>query len=145
MVRRRTTLALMVAVLVPAFAVVNGLVALARTTRGRLERDWAERGGRDLAAGRAGEAADDYYAAQAYSRDHSRYRLDLSRALVAAGRASEARAELETLWMDAPGSGIVNLELARIARSDGDFDDAVRYYHGALHALWQRDPPAPSR
>jgi tetratricopeptide (TPR) repeat protein len=145
MIRRRTTLTLMVVALVPAFAVVNGLVAFARTTRGRLERDWAGRGARDLAAGRAGDAADDYYAAQAYSRDHSRYRLDLARALVAAGRAGEARAELDTLWMDAPGSGIVNLELARIARSEGDADDAVRYYHGAIDGAWERDPPAARR
>jgi Tfp pilus assembly protein PilF len=140
MPRRRTTLTLMVTALVPAFVVVNGLVALARTGRGRLEREWAARGARDLAGGRANDAANDYYTAQAYARDHGRYRLDLSRALLVAGRRSEARAELDTLWSDAPGSGVVNLELARIARDDGDVDDAVRYYHGAIDGAWDRDP-----
>jgi tetratricopeptide (TPR) repeat protein len=142
MVRRRTTLTLMVTAVVPAFVVVNGLVALARTARGRLEHEWAARGSRDLAAGRASNAADDYYAAQAYARDHGRYRLDLARALIAAGRTSEARAELETLWSDAPGSGVVNLELARIAKNEGDADDGVRYYHAAIDGAWESDPVA---
>ena len=142
MARRRTTLTLMVTALVPAFAIVNGLVALARGGRAKLEHEWAERGARDLAAGRAGNAADDYYAAQAYARDHGRYRLDLGRALIAAGRTSEARAELETLWSDAPGSGVVNLELGRIAKSQGDLDDAARYYHAAIDGAWESHPAA---
>ena len=79
----------MVTALVPAFVIVNGLVALARSGRLKLEHEWAERGARDLAAGRAGDAADDYYAAQAYARDRGRYRLDLSHALIAAGRTNE--------------------------------------------------------
>ena len=132
----------MVAALVPAFVVVNGLVAMARSARGRLEQEWAARGARDLAAGRASAAADDYYAAQAYARDHGRYRLDLARALIAAGRSSEARAELETLWIDAPGSGVVNLELARIAKNEGDLDDAARYYHAAIDGSWESNPAA---
>src|SRR6476646_972221 len=140
MPRRRTTLTRMVTALVPAFVVVNGLVALARSGRVRLEHEWAARGARALADGRANDAADDYYTAQAYARDRGRYRLDLSRALIAAGRRSEARAELDTLWSDTPGSGVVNLELARIARDEGDFDDAVRYYHGAIDGAWDRDP-----
>jgi tetratricopeptide (TPR) repeat protein len=140
MARRRTTLTLLVTALVPAFVVVNGLVALARTARGRLERDWAARGARDLEAGRASDAADDYYAAQAYARDHASYRLDLARALIAAGRTSEARAELETLWSNTPGSGVVNLELARIEKREGNFDDAVRFYHAAIDGAWDRAP-----
>ena len=142
MVRRRTTLTLMVTALVPAFVVVNGLVVRARTGRAKLEHQWAARGARDLAAGRAGDAVDDYYAAQAYARDHGRYRLDLARALIAAGRTSEARAELETLWSDAPGSGVVNLELGRIAKTEGDLDDAVRYYHAAVDGAWESHPAA---
>jgi thioredoxin-like negative regulator of GroEL len=145
MPRRRTTLTLMVTALVPAFVVVNGLVALARTGRAKLEHEWAERGAHDLAAGRASDAADDYYAAQAYSRDHGRYRLDLARALIAAARTSEARAELETLWSDAPGSGVVNLELARIAKGEGDVDDAARAYHAAIDGAWESNPAAARR
>src|SRR3954454_7923123 len=145
MPRRRTTLTLMVTALVPAFVVVNGLVALARTGRAKLEHEWAERGTHDLAAGRASDAADDYYAAQAYSRDHGRYRLDLARALIAAARTSEARAELEMLWSDTPGSGVVNLELARIAKDEGDVDDAARAYHAAIDGAWESNPAAARR
>ncbi|HJZ70113.1 MAG TPA: tetratricopeptide repeat protein [Vicinamibacterales bacterium] len=145
MIRRRATLTLLVVGLAPAFAVVNGLVAIARTTRARLERDWAARGAADLAANRSSDAADDYYAAQAYARDHTRYRLDLARALIAAGRDSEARAELDTLWTDAPGSGVVNLELARVSTNEGDVDAAVRYYHGAIDGAWEHDPAASRR
>lgn len=145
MLRRRATLTLLVVGLVPAFAVVNGLTALARTTRARLERDWAARGAADFAANRPSDAADAYYAAQAYARDHSRYRLDLARALIAAGRGSEARAELDTLWADAPGSGAVNLELARVSVSEDDLDAAVRHYHAAIDGAWERDPAAARR
>src|SRR5438067_10744976 len=101
---RRTLLTLTVVGLVPAFVIVNGLVALARGTREALEREWASRGTIDFAAGRAREAADDFRAAQIYAR--GRYRLELARALAAAGRPLEARAELETLWSDEPGDGV---------------------------------------
>ncbi|HKB12973.1 MAG TPA: tetratricopeptide repeat protein [Vicinamibacterales bacterium] len=140
MLRRRTVLTLFVVGVVPAFATVNGLVAVTRTTRAQLEREWASRAAAAAEAGRSSEAADDYYTAQVYARDHGRYRLDLARALIAAGRASEARAELDTLWADAPGSGEVNLELGRVSAGEGDVDGAVRYLHGAIDGAWQHDP-----
>ena len=145
MASRRTLLTLTVVGLVPAFVIVNGLVALARGTREALEREWASRGAIDFAAGRAREAADDFRAAQIYARGRGRYRLELARALAAAGRPLEARAELETLWSDEPGDGIVNLELARVEAASPAREAAVRHYHGAIDGAWEQDPAAARR
>src|SRR5438105_296760 len=145
MPRRRTTLTLTVVGLAPALLIVNGLVALARGAGEQLEREWASRGAIDLSAGHAPQAADEFRAAQAYARDHGRYRLELARALVGAGRPLEARAELETLWIDQPGAGVVNLELARLAAADGEVGAAVRHYHAAIDGAWDKDPAAARR
>ena len=122
--------------LVPAFAGVNGLVAATRARRQQLAAEWAARGARDAAEGRALSAADDYRIAQEYARDRGQYRLQLAQALIDAGRLLEARAQLLTLWSETPGDGVVNLELGRLAARDGDASDAVRFYHGAIDGAW---------
>jgi tetratricopeptide (TPR) repeat protein len=145
MLRRRTLLTLVVVSLVPAFLIVNAVVASTRTYRDHLAGEWAERGARDLAARRAGAAADAYRIAQEYARNRGEYRLPLAQALLAAGRLHEARAQLLTLWSDAPGDGVVNLELARLAAKDGDISAALRYYHGAIDGAWNENAAAARR
>jgi len=43
---------------------------------------------------------------------------------------------------ESPGSGEVNLELARIAARVNSMADAMRYYQGAIYGEWARDPMA---
>ena len=139
MPRRRTVLTLTLVGLVPAFAAVNSLVAATRARRQQLSAEWAARGARDAAEGRALSAADDYRIAQEYARDRSQYRLQLAEALVDAGRFLEARAQLLTLWSETPGDGVANLELGRLAAKDGDVPGAIRFYHGAIDGAWIAD------
>jgi len=139
MFRRRTVLALMIVGVVPAFAVVNLLVAAGRSRREAISAEWARRGDIDLADRRAAAAAEDYETADQYARDRGRYRLQLADALLGAGRRLEAEAQLLALWNGAPGNGAVNLQLARLCAAEGRVTDAVRYYHAAIDGAWESD------
>jgi tetratricopeptide (TPR) repeat protein len=145
MLRRRTVLALMIVGVVPAFALINSLVATARTSRDAIAVDWARRGDADLANGRPDSAADDYRTADEYARRRNTYQLQLGSALVAAGRLAEAEAQLQTLWSETPGDGVLNLQLARIAARQSRVVDAVRYYHAAIDGLWTAADPVAVR
>src|SRR5579871_2958428 len=145
MFRRRTVLALMLGGVVPAFILINALVSAARGHREAIAIDWAQRGDADLAAGRAAESADDYRTADEYAGSRGAYRLQLATALVAADRPVEAEAQLQTLWNQTPGDGVINLQLARIAVRQQRVADAVRYYHAAIDGAWTADPVAARR
>src|SRR4051812_9343328 len=145
MFRRRTLLVLTIAGIAPAILLITTLTGSARERRQRLAEQWAARGAHDLAAGQSAVAAEDYRAAQEYAHDHHEYRLQLAQALVAAGRTLEARSELETLWSEAPGNGLINEQLARLAAADGADADAVRFYHAAIDGAWPAGAAAARR
>src|SRR5581483_10448692 len=145
MLRRRTVLALMLVGVIPAFAFVNSLVATARNRREAIAVDWAHRGDDDLAQKRPDAAADDFRTAEDYARDRGAYRLQLATALVAGDRLVEAQAQLDALWNERPGDGIVNLLLARIAAKESRVADAVRYYHAAIDGSWTGANPVAVR
>jgi predicted Zn-dependent protease len=135
--RRRIVLTIAILGTVPAFIVTNTLIGSARQRRQGLASSWAHQGQRDLTAGRAADAADDFRTAQEYARNRGEYRLQLAEALIAADRFVEAQAQLLTLWTQTPGDGIVNRALARIAARNDDMPDALRYYHGAIDGAWE--------
>jgi tetratricopeptide (TPR) repeat protein len=56
-----------------------------------------------------------------------------------AGRDDEARSYLLNLLSETPGSGEINLELARIAAHRNSMADAMRYYQGAIYGEWTND------
>jgi predicted Zn-dependent protease len=64
----------------------------------------------------------------------------LAHTLAAAGHYPEARAYLLNLWEGEPGSGRVNLELARLAAHAGSAPQAIQYYHDAVYGQWDDDP-----
>jgi tetratricopeptide (TPR) repeat protein len=143
--RRRTVFLVIVLGVVPFFTAVNSLVGAARTRREEIAAEWASRGGRDLAAGRADRAAEDYRSARGYARDPDAYRRELAGALLAGHHLNEARGQLLVLWAEAPGEGDINLALARIAAREHDTSDAVRYYHAAIDGAWEADAAAVRR
>src|SRR5258708_34250386 len=100
--RRRTILALAVIGTVPAFGVTDSLIHRSRERRQQLAVDWVQRGHRDLAAGRAAQAADDFRAAQQYARDPREYRLQPAEALISDGHFVEAQSQLLTLGARQP-------------------------------------------
>jgi tetratricopeptide (TPR) repeat protein len=82
----------------------------------------------------------DYRNALAYNPGNPLFQFHLAEALSAAGRGDEARSYLLNLLSESPGSGEVNLELARIAAHNNSMADAMRYYQGAIYGEWESDP-----
>jgi tetratricopeptide (TPR) repeat protein len=96
----------------------------------------------DEQAGQIKAALTDYRNALAYNPSNPLFQFHLAKALAAAGRDEEARSYLLNLLSESPGSGEVNLELARIAKNNNSMADAMRYYQGAMYGEWADDPIA---
>ena len=109
-----------------------------------LADEWFARGEQDLRAGNAAAALSNYRNALLYSPGNTNFQFHLAKALAATGRDDEARAYLTSLLSEAPGSGEINLELARIAAREGPkaMPEALRYYHAAIYGEWDSDPIA---
>jgi tetratricopeptide (TPR) repeat protein len=103
---------------------------------------WFQHGMTSLAAGKAQEAITDLRTALLYSHDNQQYLLALARALEAGDRIDEARSYLLSLLDYEPGSGQVNLELARLSQKSDDVRHAMRFYNGAIYGAWNEDPTA---
>ena len=100
---------------------------------------WFTRGEADLKAHRYELAVNEFRTALLYSRDNYTYQLDLAEALIGLKKTNEAYAYLVNLWEREPENGLVNLELARIAVQRGITEQALRYYHNAIYAIWPDD------
>jgi len=132
---RRTLLGLLIAAIIPGFALTHTIVNRYRDGRQHLADEWSARGQRDLPVA-AGAAVVDFETSLAYGPERTSDRLQLAEALIRADRPAEARAQLLTLWAEQPGSGPINLQLARLAAADGDVQESVRYYHAAIDGSW---------
>ncbi len=105
---------------------------------------WFTQGEATFKAGDPAAAVLDYRNALVYSPEKPLYQLHLAQALVAMGdHDAQAQSYLQVLWVESPGNGEINLELARIAarRSDG-LNDVLRYYHSAIDGEWSENPVA---
>jgi predicted Zn-dependent protease len=133
---------LLLSFLVPIILFVTTTLAVKayRAKQRALAQQWFDAGERELRAGRAEAALGDFRSALVYSRNDSLVELQLAHALAAAGHLPEARAYLLGLWEREPGSGTVNLELARLAAHSGSVPEAVQYYHDAVYGQWDNDP-----
>jgi tetratricopeptide (TPR) repeat protein len=140
--RDRLAVAGLLATFAALFATTSVLTRLFHAKEASLAESWSRRGERALQAGRAEQAAADYRNALAWSRNNPAYQLRLAQALLAAGRADEARAYLLTLAAAEPGHGLVNLELARLFARDSEVAEAHRRYHQAIYGVWEKDAPA---
>jgi tetratricopeptide (TPR) repeat protein len=103
---------------------------------------WFALGQAAFEAGDIKSALIDYRNALVYSPGNANFQFHLAQALAAAGRGDEARSYLLYLLSESPGSGEVNLALARIAARKGTTPEALRYYHGAIYGEWESDPIA---
>jgi tetratricopeptide (TPR) repeat protein len=107
-----------------------------------LADEWFAKGEASFQAHDVAAALTDYRNALVYSPNSANFQFHLAQALAAAGRGDEARAYLLNLLSETPGSGEINLELARIAARQGAMPEALRYYHGAIYGVWDSDPIA---
>jgi tetratricopeptide (TPR) repeat protein len=132
-------LALLAVLGVIFFLAVAGLSRQYHAQRGSLGNRWFNRGAADLKAGRYDRAVTESRSALLYSRDNYDYQLNLAEALIGEKRTAEANSYLVNLWDRQPEDGVVNLELARIAAQRRQTEQAQRYYHNAIYAVWPGD------
>src|SRR5271156_2019446 len=104
-----------------------------------LADDWFAAGEERFQAGDAAGALTNYQNALVYSPNNTKFQFHLAEALAAAGRYDRARPYLLALLSESPGSGEVNLQLARIAVANNSRPDALRYYQGAIYGEWPGD------
>lgn len=134
--REPVFLAGLTALAVVLFVAVTGLSHLYQAQQESLRNRWFDRGVADLAAQRFDRAVIEFRAALVYSRDNYSYQLNLAEALIGVKKIPESYAYLINLWDREPENGLVNLELARIAAQRGQTEQALRYYHNAIYAIW---------
>jgi tetratricopeptide (TPR) repeat protein len=101
---------------------------------------WFQNGEKALGSGNPKEAINDLRTALLYSHENRQYLFALAQALEAGDRLDEARSYLLSLLDYEPGSGEVNLELARLSQRDEDVRHAMGYYNGAIYGAWDQDP-----
>ncbi len=107
--------------------------------RARLAQRWLERGESALHNGQFGPAVEDLRSALAYAPGQRNIEIELAEALAGAGRIQEATSYFTTLWETEPGSGIINLQLARLAARQGDQGEALQRYRAAIYGNWEGD------
>jgi tetratricopeptide (TPR) repeat protein len=107
-----------------------------------LADSWFLKGEASYRSGDATAALTNYRNALVYSPNNPQFQFHLGQALAATGRDDEARSYLLNLLSESPGSGEINLELARIAARQGSVPESLRYYHGAIYGVWDSDPIA---
>jgi tetratricopeptide (TPR) repeat protein len=104
-----------------------------------LADEWFAAGEERLQAGDPNGALTDYQNALVYAPNNTKFQFHLATALVEARRYDQARPYLLTLLSESPGSGEVNLQLARLAARNNSLADAERYYQGAIYGEWIND------
>ena len=124
--------------LVPAVAITAGVTRAYRNGQSALAAEWQARGDAALSSGRAAEAIEAFRNALMFAREDRALTLKLAQALAVLGRGAEARAYLLALWDEQPGSGEVNLALARLDAERHDVTRALRYYHNAVEGAWHQ-------
>lgn len=106
--------------------------------RSDLGRRWRERGEIALRNKQPQVAVNALRSALAYAPNRAT-EIELAEALAESGRTQEAIAYFKTLRDQQPGSGIVNLQLARLAAEQKQTATAIDYYQAALDGTWDGD------
>src|SRR5256885_1263775 len=108
--------------------------------RKNLSAYWFQQAQLELEQDKPQSAIPDLRTALLYPHENPRYVFSLARALAAADRVPEARSYFLNLLEEEPGSGPVNLQLARLASSDNEVSQARRYFSSAIYGAWDVDP-----
>ncbi len=107
------------------------------THRADLAVRWAARGKAALQQGHPDQAVPALRTALVYAPDERSYQMMLAQALGDSGHAEEATNYFLNLWEAQPGDGVINLQLARLARQRGAKQEAIRYYRAAIFGNWE--------
>ncbi len=100
---------------------------------------WLTRGEQALRDSKPQAAINALSSALAYDPGNRNTEIKLAEALASAGRIQEAAVYFNTLLETQQGSGLINLQLARLAVRQGNKTDAVQDYQRAIYGNWEGD------
>lgn len=121
------------------FAVTLFLFRSFTTHRDDLARRWSARGIQAIQAGKPADAVTALRTALTYAPGTRQYELLLAQALGDAGHTEESYNYFMGLWAAEPGSGPINLQLARLAAHRNDRQKAIDSYRAAIYGTWEGD------
>jgi tetratricopeptide (TPR) repeat protein len=104
-----------------------------------LANRWLARGQQAMKAGKPEAAIDALSSALAYDPGQRNTQIQLAEALASAGRTQEATVYFNALLENEQGSGLINLQLARLAGRQGDESQAIEDYQKAIYGNWEGD------
>jgi tetratricopeptide (TPR) repeat protein len=139
---REAVLVICIASLLLMLAITAFLNRMYHKTVHGLADTWAAEADNSVKAGDLDAAISQYRNALAYSPNNNVYQFRLAQALAETGKNdNEAQNYLLALWAESPGSGPINLELARVAsHKPTGSAEALRYYHSAIDGEWPESP-----
>lgn len=140
MYHRERVLIACVVLLIAMFAFTAFIARQYHRTVHKLGDQWYAKGEAAMQAGQTAAAVSDYRNALVYKPDDEGFQFHLAIALAGDRREDEAESYLLTLLTESPGSGPINLALARVAVNLKNSSEAIRYYHNAIYGVWSNDP-----
>jgi Flp pilus assembly protein TadD len=100
---------------------------------------WLQRGDQALRDNKPQAAIDALSSALAYAPNDRSTAIKLAEALASAGRVQEATVYFNALLESQQGSGVINLQLARLAARQGNESQAIEDYQKAIYGNWEGD------
>jgi tetratricopeptide (TPR) repeat protein len=104
-----------------------------------LANRWLQRGEQAMREGKPQAAIDALRSALAYVPGDRSTAIKLAEALASAGRVQEATVYFNALLETQQGSGVINLQLARLAARQGNESQAIDDYQRAIYGNWEGD------
>ncbi len=104
-----------------------------------LANRWLARGEQAMRDGKPQAAIDALSSALAFAPSDRNTEIKLAEALASAGRLQEAAVYFNTLLESQQGSGLINLQLARLAARQGNVSQATEDYQRAIYGNWEGD------
>ena len=105
----------------------------------KLADRWLQRGEQAMRDGKPQAAIDALSSALAFDPSQRNTQIKLAQALASAGRIQEATVYFNSLLESQQGSGVINLQLARLAVRQGDESQAIDDYQRAIYGNWEGD------
>ena len=104
-----------------------------------LANRWLQRGVQAMKDGKPQAAIDALSSALAYAPSDRGTEIKLAEALASAGRIQEATVYFNALLETQQGSGLINLQLARLAARQANESQAIEDYQKAIYGNWEGD------
>ncbi len=104
-----------------------------------LANRWLVRGEQAMHDGKPQAAIDALSSALAFAPSDRNTEIKLAEALASAGRLQEAAVYFNALLESQQGSGLINLQLARLAARQDNINQAIEDYQRAIYGNWEGD------